>query len=104
MATIMERAPLPADDPQALLRRYGRTADDAIDLADAALALAALSRRVVALGPYRAHLRTLAAGVTQAAKREGLDLAARIRTLNTVLFEEHGYAGDSEPYNDLRNA
>jgi len=99
----MERAPLPTDDAQALLRRYGRADDADIDVADAALALAALARRDSAMVPYRAHLRTLAADVT-AAKREGLDLAARIRTLNTVLFEEYGYAGDSETYNDLRNA
>ncbi len=100
----MERAPLATDDPQALLRRFGRADDAAIDLADAALALAALARRDSALAPYRAHLRTLAVDVTAAAKREGLDLAARIHTLNTVLFEKFGYAGDSETYNDLRNA
>ena len=100
----MERAPLPTDDPQALLRHYGRADDADIDLADAALALAALARGGSALAPYRAHLRTLAADVAAAAKREGFDLAARIHTLNTVLFAEYGYAGDSETYNDLRNA
>jgi regulator of sirC expression with transglutaminase-like and TPR domain len=104
MATTMESAPLPTDDLQALLRRYGHADDAAIDLADAALALAALGRRESALTPYRAHLRALAMDVTAAAKREGLDLAARIHTLNSVLFEEYGYAGDSETYNDLRNA
>ena len=100
----MERAPLPTDDPQALLRRYGRADDDAIDLADAALALAALSRPDAALAPYRAHLRTLATDVAAAVKSEVRDLAARIHALNTVLFEDYGYAGDSETYNDLRNA
>lgn len=100
----MERTALPTDDPQALLRRYGRTDDADIDLADAALALAALGRPDTALAPYRAHLRTLATDVTAAAKREGIDLAARIHALNTVLFEDYGYAGDSETYNDLRNA
>jgi len=104
MATIMEQTPPPTDDPQALLRRYGRTDDDAIDLAAAALALAALGRPDAALLPYRAHLRTLAVDVTAAANSEGLDLAARVHTLNTVLFEDYGYAGDSETYNDLRNA
>ena len=52
----MERAPLPTDDPQALLRRYGRADDAAIDLADAALALAALSRPESALAPYLNNL------------------------------------------------
>src|SRR5882724_351310 len=104
MATIMEQTPPPTDDPQALLRRYGRTDDAAIDLATAALALAALGRPDAALLPYRAHLRTLAVDVTAAAQSESLDLAARVHTLNTVLFEDYGYAGDSETYNDLRNA
>ena len=100
----MERAPLSADDPQALLRRCGRADDADIDVADAALALAALGRPDAALAPYRAHLRTLAADVTAAAAREGPDLAARIHALNTVLLEDYGYAGDSATYNDLRNA
>jgi regulator of sirC expression with transglutaminase-like and TPR domain len=102
MAAIMERASLPTDDPLGLLRRYGHAADADIDLADAALALAALARPDAALAPYRAHLRTLATDVAAAAKGEGVELAARIHTLNTVLFEDYGYA--SETYNDLRNA
>lgn len=97
-------APSSTDDPQALLRRYGRADDAGIDLAAAALALAALGRPEVTVAPYRSHLRALAADVTAAARQEGLDLAARIHTLNTVLFQEYGYAGDSDTYNDLRNA
>jgi regulator of sirC expression with transglutaminase-like and TPR domain len=104
MAATMERATLPTDDPQALLLRYGRADDADIDVADAALALAALGRPDAALAPYRKHLRTLATDVAAASKHEGLDLAARIHALNTVLFEDYGYAGDSETYNDLRNA
>jgi regulator of sirC expression with transglutaminase-like and TPR domain len=104
MAAMTEHTPRPADDPPALLRWYGRADDADIDLAAAALALAALGRPDAVLAPYRAHLRTLAVDVTAAAKQEGLDLAARIHTLNAVLFEDYGYAGDSETYNDLRNA
>jgi len=97
-------APSATDDPQSLLRRYGRSDDAGIDLAAAALALAALGRPEVAVAPYRAHLQALAADVTAAARQEGRDLTGRIHTLNTVLFKEYGYAGDSETYNDLRNA
>ena len=97
-------APSSTDDPQSLLRRYGRSDDAGIDLAAAALALAALGRPEVAVAPYRAHLQALATDVTAAARQEGRDLTGRIHTLNTVLFEEYGYAGDSETYNDLRNA
>src|SRR5262249_39445619 len=78
--------------------------DSDIDVAEAALALAALGRPDAAVAPYRRHLCTLAADVAAAAKREGRDLTARIYALNTVLFGEYGYAGDSESYNDLRNA
>ncbi|HUL08095.1 MAG TPA: transglutaminase-like domain-containing protein [Candidatus Acidoferrum sp.] len=101
---MMERARLPTDDPQDLLRRYGGVDDAEIDLAGAALALAAVGRPGAELAPYREHLRALAADVAVAAKREGHDLSARIHTLNTVLFADYGYAGDSETYNDLRNA
>src|SRR5215468_6494414 len=104
MAAMMEQTQLPTDEPQELLRRCGRLDDAAIDLAAAALALAALGRPGVALAPYRRHLQTLAIDVAAAAKREGMDLTARIHTLNTVLFGDYGYAGDSETYNDLRNA
>lgn len=101
---MMEHTQLPTDDPQELLRRCGRSDDAAIDLAAAALALAALGRPGVELQPYRRHLQTLAIDVAAVAKREGLDLTARIHALNTVLFEDYRYAGDSETYNDLRNA
>jgi regulator of sirC expression with transglutaminase-like and TPR domain len=104
MATMMEHAQPPTDDPQELLRRCGRSDDAAIDLAAAALALAALGRPGAELAPYRRHLQTLALDVAAAAKREGLDLTARIHVLNMVLFEDYRYAGDSETYNDLRNA
>jgi regulator of sirC expression with transglutaminase-like and TPR domain len=101
---MMQPARIPTNDPQDLLRRYGGADDAEIDLAGAALALAALGRPEAALAPYREHLRALAADVAAAAQREGHDLSARIHTLNTVLFQNHGYAGDSETYNDLRNA
>jgi hypothetical protein len=78
MATMMEQVPPPTDEPQALLRRYGRSDDDAIDLAAAALALAALGRPDTALTPYRRHLQTLATDRRGGGEDEGLDLAARI--------------------------
>jgi regulator of sirC expression with transglutaminase-like and TPR domain len=101
---MMEHAQPPTDDPQELLRRCGRSDDTAIDLAAAALALAALGRPGAELAPYRQHLQTLAIDVAAAASREGLDLTARIHALNTVLFDDYRYAGDSKTYNDLRNA
>jgi regulator of sirC expression with transglutaminase-like and TPR domain len=94
----------PPDDPRDLLRRYGRTDDAGIDLATAALALAALARPEASAAPYRAHLQALAADVAAAARAGTSEPAEQIRILNMVLFETHGYAGDRDTYNDLRNA
>ncbi|MGE0119266.1 MAG: SirB1 family protein [Dongiaceae bacterium] len=101
----MNQDAAPPEDPRDLLRRYGRTDDAGIDLAAAALALAALARPEKPAAPYLAHLQTLTADVATAAGRTGTpESAERIRILNTILFETHGYAGDRDTYNDLRNA
>jgi regulator of sirC expression with transglutaminase-like and TPR domain len=94
----------PADDPQAFLRRCAGIDDGKIDLAAAALAFAALARPGASIAPYFTHLRALAADVAAAARSETPDLTEQIHILNTVLFEAHGYAGDRDTYNDLRNA
>jgi regulator of sirC expression with transglutaminase-like and TPR domain len=93
----------PADDPQALLRRCAALDDGEIDLAAAALAFAALDRPGASIAPYLAHLRALAADVAAAGSGRP-DLTEQVHILNSVLFDAHGYAGDSETYDDLRNA
>lgn len=94
----------PVDGPQAMLRRCAAIDDGEIDLAAAALAFAALARPGASIAPYSAHLRALAADVAAAARTGTPDLTEQIHILNTVLFEAHGYAGDRDTYNDLRNA
>jgi regulator of sirC expression with transglutaminase-like and TPR domain len=94
-------------DAEATLRRAGECADDDIDLGEAALALASFERPLVSLDRYRDHLARLAGEVATEAFRGGghaPDLTARIDALNTVLFEQHGYSGDSLTYDDLQNA
>jgi regulator of sirC expression with transglutaminase-like and TPR domain len=96
----------------ATLRRVGRQSDDAIDLAEAALALASLDRPRVDLERYSHHLALLARDVAEAARRhaaEARDLAAlpaedRAAALNHVILEKYGYAGDHLTYDDLQNA
>jgi regulator of sirC expression with transglutaminase-like and TPR domain len=83
----------------ATLKALGAAEDRAIDLAEGALALAAVARPSVGLGPYRAHLSELAGDVPAA---EGL--AARIAALNAAIFTRHGYEGDAANYEDLDNA
>ncbi|MFV3127338.1 SirB1 family protein [Niveispirillum sp. KHB5.9] len=84
------------------LRRIGQTADDDIDLGEAALALAVLDHSTD-LAPYRAHLAVMAADLGQltAGKPDGLE--DRVAALGRLL-EKHGYQGDNETYEDLQNA
>jgi len=86
-------------DPEAYLRHAGALDAAEIDLARAALALAALDRPRVGLARYLDHLDELAAAVDAA---EGLD--ARVDAINAALFDAFGYGGDRETYDDLQNA
>lgn len=88
-----------------LLRRIGDAEDDAIDLAGAALSLALLDHPVPDLAPYRAHLAQMCADLAAIVDAgEADDLAGRIAAIRRVLVDQHGYAGDSETYEDLQNA
>ncbi|NIA72005.1 tetratricopeptide repeat protein [Pelagibius litoralis] len=88
------------------LRRLGGTADAEIDIAQAALLLAALERPQVSLDRYNHHLSLLERDTAALAARQGAaeDLTARIAVLNQVLVERYSYQGDRESYEDLRNA
>ncbi len=93
-------------DLEASLRRIGGQGDDEIDLAEAALWLAALNRPQVSLDRYRHHLTVLARDTAKEFKTcsNEDDLSARIEAINAVLFDRHAYRGDSLNYDDLQNA
>jgi regulator of sirC expression with transglutaminase-like and TPR domain len=78
-------------------------ADATFDLAETGLRLAALDHPEQPLEPYRDHLGTLTVDLAEAAgdAAPGTDAAA---LLAQVMVERHGYAGDSESYDDPRNA
>jgi regulator of sirC expression with transglutaminase-like and TPR domain len=85
---------------QSILDRAGAQPDDAIDLAEAALALAALDRpRGVGFDWYRRHLDQLVGDVTREAER-----LPPAEALTAVLARRWGYAGDVDSYDDLQNA
>lgn len=88
------------------LRSIGGQDDDAIDVAEAALLLAALERPQFGLDRYRHHLSLLARDIADLAERQGADesLEARVAVLQAVLVERYGYGGDSETYDDMSNA
>ena len=98
-------------EAQELLRRAGGLPDHEIDLADTALAFAALDTPEPGFGRYRHHLSLLARDVADAFAEQkaepggaGDDLAARANALAWVLTERYGYQGDRETYDDLQNA
>ena len=90
-------------EAESILTRIGALPDAQIDLAEGALALAALDRPQVPLARYRAHLSELAeeVGAEAAEAERGVERAA---ALARVLFERHGYDGDRLSYDDLQNA
>ena len=88
---------------EAALRGVGRMNDDAIDLAEAALMLAALDRPDAPVDAYRNHLGRLADESIEAT-RGARSFEEKIDAVNAVLFERHGYQGDSETYDDMQNA
>lgn len=88
------------------LRRVGAQDDAEIDVAEAALLLAALERPQLSLERYRHHLSLLTRDVADLGEKNGAadSLEARIRVLHAVLVERYGYRGDRESYDDLANA
>lgn len=86
------------------LQRLAGLADQEIDLAEAALALAARTRPGVSPAAYRAHLDELTAAVGAASEAAGGHIAARRDALSRVVHEGFGYTGDRDSYDDLQNA
>lgn len=89
---------------QEILRRIGTLPDEQIDLAEAALELAALDRPGVELARYRAHLAELVHDVAVQVARGEDDLDGRTAALIEVLVHRHRYVGDNLTYDDLQNA
>lgn len=87
----------------AALESVGQLEDETLDLAETALILSALDRPKLALDSYRQHLKSMA---TEAANIGGdiEHLEARVVFINRLLFETHGYAGDTEDYDNPDNA
>jgi regulator of sirC expression with transglutaminase-like and TPR domain len=71
-----------------------------LDIATAALWLAALRRPGVDLEPYRQHLASMADAVADLVRRRGTALDV----LRQVLAASYGYRGDTDTYDDLQNA
>lgn len=89
------------------LARLGACDDDAIDVADTALGLAALDHPSADMESYRAHLVALGASLAERvhADADGVEGAReRAAALAEVMTGEWDYHGDVETYEDPRNA
>lgn len=94
---------LTGEEAKQTLREIGAAPKDPFALGEAALALAVLDRPRVPLDRYRQHLDQLCKDIEQEASG-AVDLSDRLRALNTVLINRHGYVGDQLNYDDLQNA
>jgi len=83
------------------LTDIGNANDDAIDVAGAALVLAAADRPGVALEPYQRHLKSLADEVRAYVGDADADLDLRIEALVQVIIRRYGYGGGDEVFDDL---
>jgi len=84
------------------LKALGAVPDDQLDIAEAALLMAALDRPMADIGPYRRHLNDVVGAVTK--EEAGAEAAPRALTLASVIAGEYGYRGDNETYEDPANA
>jgi regulator of sirC expression with transglutaminase-like and TPR domain len=98
-----------ADSIKTALTRIAAQADEAIDLADAALLLASFDHPASDLHIYREHVKAIGEAVHDAAVSEQLDTENpspedMARVLTHVMVDEFRYSGDEETYDDLDNA
>ena len=92
------------DAAEAWLAALAGVPDDSIDLTGACLALGALERPWQKLGREVDHLARLAEDLRGAAPGPEPALPVRADAIAAVLFGRHDYRGDTETYDDLRNA
>jgi regulator of sirC expression with transglutaminase-like and TPR domain len=85
-----------------ILTETGESADDKIDIGDAALALAAL-QGTGAIAPYREMMMRMVRDLARSSGEEN-DLKSRILALRNTVAHTHGFTGDRDTYNDLANA
>lgn len=96
------RMPTP-DDPRARFAAAVQAPDEAIDLAEAALLIAAEAYPGLDLDRYRARLDALGDGARASIDAAGSD-EARVRALIRYLAREQRFTGNQDDYYDRRNS
>jgi regulator of sirC expression with transglutaminase-like and TPR domain len=98
---------VPDNDVEARLRAAGAQADDALDIAQLALAFAQADRPGTSLAPYLAHLGDVVTSARGALAKSGADHADAdivAGRLAEIISGRFFYRGDNETYDDLKNA
>lgn len=97
------------DSAEDMLKRFGDMEDEALDPAEAALALASFSHKGRLAERYNHHLERLVEEVSsrygdliQGGAQEGA--ATQLAALKHILHDKEGYHGNIEDYDDLQNA
>lgn len=97
-----------SEDTNRALKAIAETADQEIDLAEAALVLASIDRPQVTPDAYRRHLSALAdeVGAYAASRRlnpesSGDSVEDRIEALTQVIAKRYGYVGTDRDFEDL---
>ncbi|HPD83062.1 MAG TPA: transglutaminase-like domain-containing protein [Alphaproteobacteria bacterium] len=91
-----------------ILDQAGILKDEEINLANTALALAALDSPGISIERYQHHLQTM---VDEVLLRHNLlieegakdDAATQLAAIKHIIADKYGYEGDSETYEDLQN-
>jgi len=93
-------------DPTEILRSAAAQGDEPFDIAETALAFAAMDRPGVPVGRYRDILSKMTEAVADLVASLGSDAGPEEQAaqVSRILAEEHGFAGDSATYDDPRNA
>jgi regulator of sirC expression with transglutaminase-like and TPR domain len=91
------------EDPQAMLAALSGCPDDAVAMDRAALALSRLFQADVDTAAGLAELERIAMLARQRLT-SGDDVLRRVQTLNELLFDELGFAGERDDFYDPRNS
>ena len=94
---------LPAPSPRLQLAKLLSGAESDLNLAEAALLVAAEEYPQLPVGPYLRRLELLAERVRDRLSDETAPLVL-LQELSRVLFEEEGFRGNAEAYYDPRNS
>lgn len=96
-------------DIEGILKQVGQSKDIDVDLAEAALALAATESPGISVERYQNHIKKMVEEVEQRyqdliEKGADDDAFTQLAAIKHVLCDANGYIGDVETYDDLQNA